>query len=253
MGQDGSRPAVANASSSSGGGVAPSVDAQLQAELDRMIHFNAGGGGGSPAGGTVLPYQARAAALAARAQALPPPRAPFIASATEAFLLNRHERTVEEAVRRTMLFLAQPTPPTIPLDDKEARVVAIATAPCTPQHADIHRALAAVQTIAMQASTEYGSSLDLSAETSKTVAFNAQLAKSTVTRVGKDIGLASAAVKLQVDALLFDVHGQAFAPDPGDTPGGLTSLALSVFALAEEVHELLSPEEREAVRILAAA
>jgi hypothetical protein len=253
--------------------------AAVDAELERMLHFNVGVADGDVA----APYMVKAADLAARARALPDPRPPLLASSLESYLLYRHERTVEEILRRTPLLLELPAPAeqqqplaATAVGDQQPPKRKAQTA--IPNPADAHRALAALQTTALARSRDAVSHMDRLADSTRRLAYHAQLTKSTAVQAAHDAHRAAIVLVAEADALSIAVHGvscrtasaqasprnpAAALDEPAPTiaaldaagrslPTGLVQLTAEVTSLAREVDRLLTPDDREAVRALVA-
>jgi hypothetical protein len=237
---------------------APSHSAALEAELRRMLHVRAEPGGG-PAKATPG-HLLRAQALAARLQTLSAPKPPLVASSLDGFMINRHDRTVDEIVRRTPLLL-QSSPNGVS-----------ASRPAIPHPADAHRALAAFQTHDMSAAQHAVATAGRVADEAKALDFHAQLTKSLVIQASHAAHRAAVSIVGECDALCLAVHGVSCRTevDTNSSPMrptslsnvspavpqrhvGLVQLVAEVTALARQIDVLLSEEDRAAVRESAAA
>ena len=251
MGQEESKPHLASDRNTSEP-VPPSAakaggSVSVEAELARMLRVSTVGDAPPPA------YALRARDLAARGKSLPPPRKPIVASSIDSYLINRHDRTVEEINRKTPIFQ-----PRAQFHQDHAAI---------PSRTDVHRALAALQTHDMEAAQDAVGNAAKISENLKLTVFQTQLAKSIAMQSAHEVHRLAVSLSAECDALSLAIHGTAARPsmDPSGSPWrptsesnvspavpqrhvGLIHAVAEIAAIARQVDGMLCREDREAIR-----
>ena len=153
-------------------------EAAVDAELRRMLRVR-GEAGAAQNGGKLPGHVTRAQELASRLGSLSMPKPPIVASSLDGFMINRHDRTVDEISRRLPL-LHQPHASGQPA--------------AVPNPTDAHRALAALQTHDMAGAQTACANASRIADDAKALDFQAQLTKSTAIQAAHDAHRAAVTV-----------------------------------------------------------